>query len=223
MIKKHAIVDKALCDACGARLSHNDQANPDGTPSGTHFGELTNHFGYGSPLDGLDDPLGKLHLCEACYGKVFKALNLPSGYRDRPWHLRFRTEAFEVSDDKPFDNEKDDRRGAYHAPVWVCKFCDWWSAGHGYSIPTHRCENHNKIMGVRQDACGVCTSPLVEGQPSHYDPVYSEREDAWIHYKYQGNDSVPCKASPIMLELMRKEERIDPELKAKLMDADGTP
>jgi hypothetical protein len=223
MIKKHTIVDKALCDACGARLSHEDQTNPDGTPSGTHYGELNNHFGYGSPLDGIDDPLGHLHLCEACYAKVFKALNLPIGYRDRPWHLRFRTEAFEVSDDKPFDNEKDDRRGAYYAPVWVCKFCDWFSTGHGYSIPEHRCENHDRIMRVRQADCSVCTSPLVEGQPSHYDPVYSEREDAWIHYQYRGNDSVPCKASPIALELMRKEERIDPELKAKLEAIDGTP
>jgi hypothetical protein len=219
MIKRHTIVDKALCDACGARLSHEEQENADGTPSGTHFGELTNHFGYGSPLDGLDDPLGKLHLCEACYGKVFKALNID--YRDRPWHLRVGTSVFNVDDDKPLGEGADDFRAAYWAPVWRCMFCDWRSTGHGYSIPTHRCENHDRIMRVRQADCAVCTNPLVEGQPSHYDPIYSEREDAWIHYRYRGNDSVPCKASPIALELMQKGERVDPEWKAKLKAADG--
>lgn len=218
MIKIHKIVLKAICDACGVKLSHEDQKNADGTPSGTHYGELTNHFGYGSPLDGLDDPLGKLHLCEACYGKVFKALNLASGYRDRPWHLRVGTSVFNVDDDKPLGEGADDFRAAYWAPVWRCMFCDWTSTGRGYSIPEHRCKNHDRIMGVRQDSCGVCTSPMVDGCPSHTEPLYSEREDAWVHYKDRSNDSVPCKANPIMLELMRKEERVDPKWKAQ-MDA----
>jgi hypothetical protein len=214
MIKIHNVILKALCDACGAKLSHEGQTNADGTPHGTHFGELRNEFGFGSPLDGLDDPTAKLVLCEACYTKVFKALNIPISYYDTPWHLRVGLGAFEVSDDKPFDNEKDDRRGAYHAPYWVCKFCDWLSTGHGYSIPTHRCESITKIMGVRQDSCGVCTKPASE--VSYSDPLYSEREDAWVHHKKNSSDSEHCKASPLMLELMRKGERIDPEWKARL-------
>jgi hypothetical protein len=219
MINKRIVILKALCDACGAKLSHEDQHNADRTPSATHYGELTNHFGYGSPLDGIDDPTGKLHLCEACYTKAFKALGISIGYRDTPWNLRVGTACFNIADDKPVSPDADDFREAYWAPLWSCKFCDWTLGGRGYSMPRHQCENVNRIMGVRQDSCGICTlTPPIDGEPSHYDPVYSEREDAWVHYKYQGHDSVPCKASPIALELMRKGERVDPEWKAK-MDA----
>lgn len=221
MIKIHKVILKALCDACGARLSHESQANSDGTPSATHYGELNNHFGYGSPLDGIDNALGRLHLCEACYLKAFKALNLPTSQWEVPWSLQVRSEAFETADDKPFDNEKDDRRGAYYAPVWVCKFCDWWSAGHGYSIPEHRCENIDLLLDA-QKSCAICTNSLLEdGRPVYSEPLYSDCKDAWVHRKI--NDFVPCEASPIMLELMRKGERIDPEWKAKLDATERAP
>lgn len=214
LIKIHNVVQKALCDACGAKLSHEDQTNADGTPSATHHGLLQNRFGYGSPLDGIDNALAKLDLCEACYIKAFDALKLPISQYSTPWHLRVRTEAFEIASDLPFDNEKNDRRGAYYAPVWCCKFCDWTSSGKGFAIPVHRCEAIAKIEGIRV-GCDICQGRIPD---LRYDPIYSEREDAWIHFRIpdRGSENIPCKASPIMTELMRKEERIDPKWKAQL-------
>ena len=129
MIRIHNIVKKAFCDACGGQLSSEDQVRPDGTLRGVHHGELIGHFGFGSKRDDIDNSLRKLDLCEACYDKVFRALNLPDSQYDTPFYLRVGWEGFYIDNDSPHNNEAGE---IYHAPVWHCKFCEWTEGGRGY-------------------------------------------------------------------------------------------
>ena len=215
MIKRDSVVRKALCDACGKPLSSEDQHHADGTVRDVHYGELNNEFGYGSRLDGIDNALGKLVFCEDCYIKIFKALNLPPSQWETPWHLKVISSAFDEVDDKPFDQNRDDRRSAYYAPVWRCVFCNWTEYGRGYSIPDHSCPNVTKIKAARKDSCGACQGHVPDVRT---DPYYSEQRDAWVHFRTpdtKGEDTL-CTANPLMIQLMREGERVNPEWKARM-------
>ena len=208
MIQIEKTVAKGLCDACGKPLSSECQTRKDGTPHGVHYGALENHFGFGSNLDGIDNYVSRLVLCEGCYTKAMKALNLPLSQHQTPWHIQFRTERFGENETGKY----------WHEPVWSCTFCDWTEKGRGYSIPSHACANVEKILVETHKTCGLCRG---ENAVYQSESIYSEREDAWIHIpkpdtEHPREDSL-CQTSELRLSLMRAGERIDPEFHRKVM------
>jgi len=213
MIRSKKVVQKAICDACGAALSTKYQEGPDGKPRAAHYGKLVNSFGYGSELDDPEDSLSNLDLCEECYKKCFRALNLPQCTCSVPSHLRVYLTAFWTDNDQPCGEKAEVRREIYHAPEWVCLFCDWKATGRGYSLPDHRCETLNKVRGESTSACKFCRG---EDPKFRFVPTYAERHDRWIHHKLEGVENVDCAASDAWIGAMRPGTRVDPKWLARV-------
>lgn len=143
MIKQTKVIQKALCDACGTKLSTASQRNDDGQAYDAHRASLTNEFGYGSPLDYCDGRIPRtFHLCEECYKKACDALGLPwceSKIDEKGLSLDHRM--LMVKDDTPFDVVLNNKGEVYHLPVWRCENCPWEVQTTSYKIPEHVCPN----------------------------------------------------------------------------------
>lgn len=221
MIRFRKIVKRAICDACGARLSTDGQENDDGTPSAVHHGELKNRFGYGSDIDTMDSVTASLDLCEECYKKCLEMLRIPLHQLMIPaYHLKIIGEHRLLKNDESFAGQKNEE--LYYTYGWGCRFCDWTDFDHGLRLPEHRCENVRKIDFERGAKCQTCSGP-----DDHYRvlPSYSEVSDSWVHYvkrpAAQEDEPVPCSASALALSLMKQDERVDPEIKAKFEALDA--
>lgn len=82
MIKQEpAKVLEAKCDSCGANMmvvehwhEDGDPSKPEQTSASVEYGIVQGHFGYCSK--GLDDCNERFHICEDCFLKVAKFLQL---------------------------------------------------------------------------------------------------------------------------------------------------
>ncbi len=205
MIKIYKRIVKAACDACGKDLSTEDQKNSDGTPSGVHYGVLANHYGYGSDLDGIDDPNSKLDLCEDCYRKCFAALGIPRGIHASDWNLRTVGDHRLVDTGEPFNSDNKDHTGRelYYVRGWRCILCGWEDFDHGAAHPKHTCESKEKVDKLAEDKCDFCN----QNRPEYnHQPFYAERQDAWIHTQinYKQDTDEVCAVNALRIELMQK-------------------
>ena len=73
--KKQPEVTIALCDACGKPLVTNEY--------GVHYGDLKSRFGYGSDLDHPDTIPCSFDLCEGCWTRALRAIDLPVTHKDQ--------------------------------------------------------------------------------------------------------------------------------------------
>jgi hypothetical protein len=214
MIRKRVVIKKAFCDACGKKLSGEGQENDDKTTRDVHYGRLVNEFGFGSDLDGVDNTLGTLDLCEECYKKCFAVLKLPLSQHQVPfYHLKLVGEHRLLENDQPFNGEVG--KELYYVHGWACKFCDWRDLDHGMSIPEHVCSTKKLIDARRDEQCLYCAGKHPEFD---FEPLYSERADAWIHYPVVGHLQNPpvCGANEFILSKMHQEGRINPKFKEDL-------
>ena len=130
MIRKHDLIKKALCDACGKPLS----MTYDFDNGQVHWGALTSHHGYGSDYDCIDQTRTK-DLCDECWVKVHRALNIPLNPSEKPQYLRLEWNPHRIDTDEPWDGSTGVE--IYHKPTWHCNLCDW-SGNSGHSLPDHR-------------------------------------------------------------------------------------
>ena len=189
MIRKHIVIKRAVCDACGKPLSSEGQKNPDGTAHAVHYGVLKSDFGYGSPYDGEVEH----EVCEACWKKALDALRLPINANIHTTPVYCQQEPFRLKDGKPFKGE----RGVeiYHTPVWRCYFCNFVSKGHG-SMPEHACKKWKGLMAKCKKACPTCR----RGNAGWPFPAWRAHSRRWSHLL---GGPVPCNAHDILMAAMR--------------------
>jgi hypothetical protein len=202
MIREHRVITKALCDACGAKLSSECQENPDGTIRGVHFGRLQNHCGYGSDLDAIVDSARSLDLCEACYLKALAALGVPQEFHI-PEHLRLGSSMRLVDTDEEFNGQVN--REIYHVPVWTCKYCDWFLMGKGKALPDHLCDTVKETEAKCKELCNLCRGQDV----GDYDvnAFYSQKDETWVHSnKVKSMETMICNGREIRAAKIRKGE-----------------
>ena len=73
MIREKTTITTAVCDACEADLT--DTETFPGTTM-AHYGQLVNHFGFGSSRDNCGQQR-KWDLCGECWDTALKAIGLP--------------------------------------------------------------------------------------------------------------------------------------------------
>ena len=210
MIHSKTVVKKALCDVCGANLNSGRVFDIDDVPRSVDHGKIVNNFGYGSNLDNIDARHISLDLCEACYRKVFKALNIALSVDDL-WYLRLDNTTVMCEDNKDF----------YYVPYWTCIYCSWSDTGHGVATPQHLCQNVKDIIAAEQH-CSLCRG---ENKAYFLTPRYSEF-DRWEHlynpdYERPENEKYntpTCEINNIRLAQMRNEARTSREYLKQLME-----